>query len=231
MKASLYFLVLTVSLILSACSQDSQDLSPVSTQIEKNSVPVIVYPYEYLDSFPELKTKWEILSVKANTVQISFDNKGGNFDHFFCEVEYSNFIESNIPNNELIFIGKPTENTFNLQVLNSNTVTTIRVFGVSGYVPTGTFTTQFPYSTLQHFTVVPVMEWTANNDTISVVANSSITSSKQVFMKIISKEGNMLVFLGKPATQAFNIPKYGDIQIQELNLYSLNSFQASYDVR
>jgi len=62
MKGLILFFALSVSLVLTSCSQLDQESSPVTPQINKESNPLNyeTFPYEYLAAFPEMESvKWK----------------------------------------------------------------------------------------------------------------------------------------------------------------------------
>jgi len=156
MKAVIFFFAISVSLILTSCSQLDQETSPVAPQMNKSlkSSNGPSFPYNYLSVFPEL-----------------------NSDNYFSSQEIPSYSE--LP--------------------------------------------EFPYNYWQRFNSILVYEWITKGETISVHASDAISNNQHVFAKINSKEGNMLVFIGKPATSSFDIPKYGDMNIEEFSLHGLSS--------
>jgi len=96
MKALILFFALTASFVLTSCSQLEQENSPLTPQLSKESVPAndVTYPYEYLATFPEMKSvKWDETLSDDQWVVVTLDEQSRDYQHIFCEVIYSDFTE------------------------------------------------------------------------------------------------------------------------------------------
>jgi hypothetical protein len=230
MKTTLFFLAFSFAVLLTSCSQVDQESSPLSPQINKNinQSGLTSFPYKYLSEFPELETvKWEESLSDDQWVIVTLKKQSTEFHHIFCEVIYTDFTEADKKSSELFFAGKPEKLKFVFSKPSDKSISGIRVYGVYNYptandIQYNNEVYQFPYNYWQIFNSVTVNSWTVKENTVSVNASNELNYCEYIFAQINSKEGNKLVFAARPSSEFFDIPKYGDTGIEELNLYGLN---------
>ena len=222
MKSLVLFFAISVSMILTSCSQLDEQTSPLGPTMNKQSKNSPTQPYTYLATFPELNSvKWSLSNNDDGNVVVSFISPVKNYSHLFCIVSYADIFEPALPNYELYFVGKPKSNEFNFQVPANKVISNIRVYVVYNYGGS-----RLPYADMQKFNSVPVNQWYAKGETISVDAANDINFNEHLFVRIESLSGSFLVFVGKPASSNFDIPKYGDMNVERLDLYGFSTFRS-----
>jgi hypothetical protein len=236
MKGLILFFALSVSLVLTSCSQLDQESSPVTPQINKESNPLNyeTFPYEYLAAFPEMESvKWEEALSDGQWVIVTLNKTDREFHHIFCEVIYSDLTEPVEKISELYFAGKPEDSRFVFAKPENSIISDVRVYVVYDYPSVNEILIYneipFPYNHWQKFSSIYVHAWETKDKVISISAENDVNNSEHIFAQINSKEGNMLVFAAKPSSEFFDIPKYGDTGVMDVNLYGLK-YVCAYDV-
>lgn len=228
MKTSILFFVISVSLIITSCSQLDQETSPIGPQINKTSETLntpTIFPYTYLSSFPELNSvKWGHVSNDDGLVYVKFSKPVKDFNQIFCEIIYSDINETTSLKSELYFAGIPLNNEFSFAVSEGKIISDINLYAVYSYLQLEDILPanerpKLPYNIWQEFNSITVNEWEAKGETIFVNASDELINNQHVYAKIVSKQGSILVVLGKPSTSTFDIPKYGDLNIEDLDLF------------
>jgi|GEM_PF-4125226 len=228
MKKTFLLFVFSASLILTSCSQLEQENSPVAPTINKHVDPanIINYPYEYLAAFPEIQyVKWEESVSDAQWVIVTMD-KSLKFHHLYCEIIYSSENEPIYEKRELIFAGKPETNKFAVSKTYSDKIKEVNVYAVLNF---GNSDKPLPYNVGEKLNPVRVHSWNVQGDVVSVSTSEEIYTKSHVYARINSNSGNMLVFVGNPSAETFDIPEYGDLGINDVDLYGFdNTIRASY---
>ncbi|RPI74424.1 MAG: hypothetical protein EHM47_03600 [Ignavibacteriales bacterium] len=237
MKTSILLFALSVTLILTSCSQLEEESSPVTPSMNKyaEGSDINVFPYEYLATFQEVEyVKWEESLSDDQWVIVTMSKQKKEFHHIFCEIVYTDRNEPVAKDRELFFAGNPDNLKFAVPKPLDKTISEVNLYAVYNYptaneLPGYNEFPNFPYNDRQKFPSIGVDSWMTKEKIISVDAAEDVYNNEHVFVQIDSKEGKMLVFMAKPSFEIFEIPKYGDLGINEVNIYGLSTFR-SYDV-
>jgi hypothetical protein len=234
MKKAFLLLAFSVSLILASCSQLDQENSPVAPTLTKQVDPVnidpaniINFPYEYLSAFPEIEyAKWEESYSDNQWVIVTLDRSVKKFHHLYCEIVYSSENEPTNEKRELIFAGKPGTNKIAVSKTYSDKIEEVNVYAVADY---GSDDRPLPYKTGEKLNTIFVKSWDIQDDAVLVNTSGEIYTSSQVYAQIDSEKGNMLVFVGNPAAETFNIPNFANIGVNNVELYGFINVERAYN--
>ncbi len=217
MKKHIYILALSVSFLLAACSSNEQDISPLSPQLEKTAPINQNFPFSYLQSFAEMK------NVKIDYKQ----GKGGVYLEINSSLENNSFQERPVQlfavvdvgekqNPKMVFLGNSLVKKYFIPNLSLDTKFSIRLYTSENQKQ---FTTAAPYPASQEFKNITVRGWSASNTDIKVSSSKFPAGLKHLYVELKTKQGSFLVFLGKPSSEDFEIPKYGSLGISDLRLF------------
>jgi hypothetical protein len=212
MKSLLYFLALSVSIFFTACSSNDQDIMPLSPQFEKVESKDGTTPYSYLQAFNEIKNiKVEYFQDKEG-ITLIINSSLASVKHLYAVVE-----QTGKQTSSLIFLGNSGEGKYLIKGYKSDTIKNIRIYGVNN---SNTQDGIAPFSPSTIINKVPVKGWSATDSFIKVSSTKFPAGVKYLFTELKTKQGNVIVFLGKPVAEDFEIPKYGQMGIIELNLFA-----------
>ncbi len=218
MKNLIYFATLVLALTFAGCSNTEQDIiSPNGSQVEKSIYEPQTFPYDLYQTFTEMnsdKISWQDnktgLLIKVNDVSTLKNSQ------LFATIEFVN--DKDIV---MVFLGYLKMHQFYLGGIYAREVKTIRVFSAvinSNFVPSPFGVTPYPFN--QFFYNHSVTEWTDDGYEIKVGAMPFPPNMEHLFALLMSREGNLLMFVGKPDTPKLIIPKSKEINLNDLKLFT-----------
>jgi len=212
MKGTLYFVALSVSLIFTACSSNEQEILPLSPQLEKVTVNDINFPYQYLQSFDEIKDVKISYRQDKSGLTLMINTGSQIIPHMYAVIEQQSKLAP-----VLVFLGSSATQKYFIKGFNPLTRFSIKIYG--GFKDETQLVGTIPYSPSTVFKIIPVRGWTASDPAIKVSSTKFPASLVHLFTELKTKTGSILVFLGKPENEDFEIPKYGELGIIDLNLF------------
>jgi hypothetical protein len=217
MKSTLYFLALSVSLIFTACSSNEQEIHPLSPQLEKVEINSTKSPYNYLQAFEEVKNLKLSYHQEKDGLYLLINTGSQRINHLYAVIEQQGKLIST-----LIFLGSSDEQKYFIKGFNPVERFNIRIYGL--FNNKVKYIMPYPQSTIMDN--IPVNGWGASDRYIKVSSAKFPVSLVHLFTELKTKKGNILVFLAKPEWEDFEIPKYGEYGVYDLNLfgYSTKSF-------
>ena len=210
MKNLLYFIALSVSIFFTACSSNEHDIMPLSPSVGIEKISPDINPsYQYLQSFTEIKNlKLEIFDDKDG-ITLVIHSKLGGLNHLYAVVEQQ---VKNLTS--LVFLGNSNEGKFLIKGLRKDLIGNIKIYGLNSYkLPAA------PFSPPTLFNKIFVKGWSSSESYIKVSSGQFPSGLTYLFTELKTKKGSFLVFLDRPVSEDFEIPKYGEFGIIELNLF------------
>lgn len=212
MKNTLYLLALSVSLIFTACTSNEQDALPFSPQTEKTSVVNDVnLPYAYLQAFEEVKNIKISYYPEKDGMTLVINTGSQIVNHMYAVIE-----QQDAP--IMVFLGSSEDNKYFIRDINPLSRFNIRIYGSSSDDIQQLVNTH-PYSRSTTFGNIPVKGWAASDPYIKVSASRFPSGLMHLYTELQTKEGSILVFLGRPVEEDFEIPKYGSLGVSDLKLF------------
>lgn len=222
MKNLIYLIVLSFTLLISACSDSGQDIvSPFSPKIEKGIQTEIsngkAYPYNLYQVLPQLtasRVSWynekEGLAIMVNDLSDKLNNK-----HIYAVIDFVNKRSST-----MAFLGDLQDGKFYLYGFNEKDIKTITIY----YYDNSKSNSEkpLPYPNSQLFKAAEVKGWSDGDDYVKVSSSLIISEISHVYTQLITDESSQLVFLGKPLSTDFDFPKSGKLVLKEVKLFSIN---------
>jgi hypothetical protein len=216
MKNTLYFLALSVSLIFTACSSNEQDALPFSPQFEKVAVNDVNLPYAYLHSFEEVKDVKISIYPEEDGVTLVINTGSLKVSHMYAVIE-----QQGAP--MMVFLGSSDDQKYFIKGINASRSITIRIYG--GFRDDTQLVNTVPYSPSTVFNNIAVRGWSATDPSIKISSTKFPSGLVHLYTELKTKTGNILVFLGRPAGEDFEIPKYGDLGIADLKLFGNSAYR------
>ncbi len=214
MKYAGVLFVFIVSLVLVSCSSLDQE-NPTSSQLHKPNPDSFVYPYDYLTEFQEVVVKdyFRFNDVIRVTVpEIPFK-----VEQIFAIVEYSANPDFDYPTSTMVFVGNPRSNEFTIGTLGDKEISGLKIFALpQRNIPD--LVTEFPYEISQKFNELTVTNWSSAGQFIKI-SSDEVENVAQTFAEITCKAGKILVYIDKPETNTFEIPKFGDLGVTGVKLF------------
>ncbi|HSP87835.1 MAG TPA: hypothetical protein VLN45_06860 [Ignavibacteriaceae bacterium] len=216
-----FFLILvsfvSLSFIISSCSSDEQEISPLSTQVEKSISSS--FPYQINQVFAEAKlSKFDYsYSPKGLTITVNplVDLSA---KQLFAVIEFAEISDPVVTENEvmMVFLGKPFDGKYTIPGLTQKTVVSFNAYIYSDKKDD----VSLPYLKSQVFNKQTLKSWTDAVKTVKVSSETFPSGLKQSFVQLISKEKTELVFLGKPYSTDFEFPKDGTFNLENLRVFN-----------
>ncbi|RPI67028.1 MAG: hypothetical protein EHM47_15485 [Ignavibacteriales bacterium] len=216
MKNTLYFLALSVSLILTSCTSNEQDSMPLSPQFEKKEVNDINLPYNYLQSFDEVSNVKVDYQMEKDGLILLVNTGSQKIKHMYAVIE-----QHGVP--VMVFLGSSDDKKYFVKGINVSRSISIRIYG--GFKDDTQLVNTIPYSPSTVFNNIAVQGWASSDSYIKVSSTKFPAGLIHLYTELKTKKGNVLVFLGRPAEEDFEIPKYGDLGIADLKLFGNTAYK------
>jgi hypothetical protein len=214
MKQLFFFFALSLSLILSACS-NTEDTSPISPQFNKTSVD-ISYPFGLYQTFPELKgvkVDW-YNNAKGLVITVSSPIKSQGQAQLFAVVEFAD-VDPVMEAVQMVYLGNFSKGIYLVRGIKNRTVSSVKIYL---YNNSNLQDRPGPYPEYQLFNSVGIKGWSAGVDAIKISSEKFPNEMKHLFAELTAVEGNTLVFLGKPRWEDFEFPKSPKLNVSNVRL-------------
>ncbi|MFO7524114.1 MAG: hypothetical protein R6W68_01550 [Ignavibacteriaceae bacterium] len=215
MKSIIYLIIITASLSLIGCSDTEQDItSPIAPQISKGVDEFQSFPYKIYQTFPELNTAkigWHY--EKDGLIIYISDYSTYINKQLFAVIEYAER-----PGVSMSFLGYSNTGKYFMKGINKNEVQNIRIFSYE--VTSDRDTDALPYPKSNLFSNIGVEGWADGGTMVKIKSTKFPTDLKHLFGQLVSKEGNQLIFLGKPNSEDFDFPKSEKISLVDIKLFA-----------
>lgn len=219
MKKFFFLAAISVSIILSACSDSVQDISPVSPQLSKTG-PDISYPFRLYQSFPEIsnvKIKWE-RTREGLLISVQLQSRLNPTDLLFAVIEFLD-VDFDGNNQQMVYLGHSSVGTYLINGIRNRSVRNIKIYV---YQSGNLQDKPQPYTPSELFNLNGVNGWSSGGDVVKVSSYKFSARMKHLYAELTSKEGNQLVFLGKPGGEDFDFPVKPTGPITDLRLFGYN---------
>lgn len=217
MKKLFLIAAISLPLILTGCTNNDQDISPVSPQFEKTSSGISTFPFEKYQSFPELsgaKVTWSNnakgLSIIVN--QPASVDKG---TFLFAVLEFDDR-DNVFGEYKMVYLGKAVKGTYLITGIKNRSVGSIRVY----YHNTGFQELREPYTESQLFNSVDISNWTDLNSNVKVKAGNFPDDMRCAYAELLCTTANTLIFLCKPDAYNFIFPKSPLVRAENLRVFA-----------
>lgn len=223
MKLVLVFTVVFLSFLLTSCSELTQDQSLVSFQNEQlASRPQTNYNTAFAMQFTPIPIKdWKWSDAKSG-IELIFGDAMWQYDYVFAVIQ-----QAEIDKSTLIFLERVTDEFF--IPLNLVDVKDVRVYGI--YNPTVEIGT-YPFKYLQNFSHLGILAWEDGETTMKVAAVEWNAGNRDLFAEMMYESDRLLVYVGNPQSNVFELPKYGFKYVSELNLFATcKHYELPYDAK
>lgn len=210
MKNVLITFALSLSLMLSACQSNEEDMLPLSPQFEKMAADEISFPYSYLQAFEEIKEAKISYHPEREGMVLLVNTGSRKVQNMYAVFEQHG-------TNVMVFLGSSDEQKFFVKNVSPARNITIKIYG--GFKNDVRNSNIYPYLPSTTFFNIPVKGWSASDPGIKVTAETFPRGLQHLFAELNTKKGSMLVFLARPANEDFEIPRYGNLGVINLKLY------------
>ena len=218
MKTLMLLVSISVALIMAACSSEEHNItSPVSSELDKSTGEVQIFPYKLYQPFPELKSalvSWqnekEGITVVVSDRSVTIANRY----LLFAVLDYVNDKGA-----AMAFLGDSRTGKYYLRGFTAEKIKAISIFSYDISISTGERILPYPQSQL--FNYIGVKGWADGGSYVKVSAYPFTSNTKQVFAELIASEENQLVFLGKPQSENFDFPKSRKLNLKDIKLFAL----------
>jgi hypothetical protein len=224
MKKLLIIAAISLPLFLMGCTNNDQDILPVSPQFEKTS-GYSSFPFEKYQSFPELtgaKVTWSN-NAKGLSVRINQPAAVSREALLFAVIEFDD--RDNIYGEyKMAYLGRSSKGIYLISGIQNRSVGSIRVY--SYY--TGFLDRIEPYPESQLFNSIGIDYWGDLLSEVKVTIGSFPNNTNCVFAELTcSESSNTLMFLCKPEEINFVFPKSPLLRVENLRLFSYCKSDAS----
>lgn len=225
MKALISILSVLSILLLVGCSTLEQESSPVAPEFNKLGSGTVTQEgtYSYLQcfNFVPVKSFSSTKSPGSVEVVIPLDKFPKVFMHMFAVLEYEDF-KAPIKNN-MIFIGKPLNNVFDLEGIQTNNLKNIKIYyytpGNNGHGISP------PYEYMTSFSELKINDWRDTGGELIIESDDWNTNISDTFIELefgdLDSGNNVLTYIAKPSEQKISIPKFSKELITGLKVYAL----------
>lgn len=220
MKTMIYLLALSISLMFTACSSNEQDVSPLSPGMEKKVNDKLDFPHQYLQSFDELKNVKVNYYEEKDGITLVINTGNQKIKNMFAVIEQSGKYDP-----VLVFLGNSEEQKYFIKDINPYLKFNLKIYG---NLKDEFNSVQYPSGTVLRN--IPVKGWVASEKSVKVSSSEFPSGLVHLYTELNTKAGSLLVFLGKPYSEDFEIPQFGELGIFKLSLfgYSQKSYSESY---
>jgi hypothetical protein len=216
MKNIMMLIALSFALILTACSNTEQDIiSPNTSQVEKSSIGVQIFPYELYKTFPELKSAvvtWQN-EKEGITIVVSDRSAGISNKYIFAVIK---FVDNK--GSAMAFLGDLKTGKYYLNGFNAEKISTISIFYDDITRSAGEYA--LPYTQSQLFNNIGVKGWADGGAYVKVSSYPFNSRTEHLFAQLIASEVNQLVFIGKPESESFDFPKSEKLNLKDIKLFT-----------
>ena len=211
MKHVLIVAVLFTSLVLTSCSELKEDQSLVSYQMEKAiNPPFASNSFAYLTKFNSIPVKEWKLSPNVEGIEITLAANMQEFDNVFAIVEQSQLEES-----QLIFLQRIND-VYLLSGISISDIKDVRIYGIRTSAESG----NYPYNLFSRFSNLAVDGWGDGGAVLKVIASEWNHGDKDLFAEIYSNTEGLLVYVGNPQSNEFELPKFELKDVNGINLFA-----------
>lgn len=215
MKTIIYLIALTITLTLIGCSENGQNItSPIEPQLSKVVDDPKTFPYEIYQTFLELRDAKISWNYEKNGIIISVSDQSTLFNQqLFAILEYADR-----PSVSMSFLGYSYEQKYFISGIKKNEINNIRIFSYE--VSSDRNNYKLPYPNSHIFSNLLVEGWADGGTMVKIKTGKFPSDLKQLFAQLVSKEGNQLIFLGKPAFEDFDFPKSEKFNLIDIKLFA-----------
>ncbi len=226
MKSMIAILSALFILLLAGCSNMEQESFPVAPELNKMVSepldPSGTYPYLQHFKFVPVESFHSSTTPGTIEVVIPSDKFPKIFNHMFAVLEYEDF-KAPILNN-MIFIGRPLTNVFNLNGIETKYLKNIKLYTYNsedswkGIAP--------PYNYMTSFHQLRITNWSDNGSALVIYTNDWSSNVSDTFLEIryvnqSHGSENILTYVAKPSAGKIAVPKIVKGTITGLKMYAL----------
>lgn len=225
MKSLISILSVLFILLLVGCSNLEQETSPVAPELNKmvseQMVPSDTYPFLQCFNSVPVKSFNSVKSPGTIEVVIAPDKFPKVFMHMFAVLEYEDY-KAPISNN-LIFIGKPLTNVFELEGIETNYLKNIKVYS---YMPDNNWKgINPPYGYLTSFAELKITDWNDTGVELIIYTDDWNANIDDTFIEVqfanLDGTNDVLTYIAKPSARKISVPKFRRETIIGLKMYAL----------
>jgi hypothetical protein len=234
MKHLFFLVALSVSLILSGCSNTVEDISPLSPNVEEpiqefdKAAGNTSFPFKLYQTFPELtgaKINWlstnEGLAIKVDMVEASRRSL------LFGVIELMD-AESSGSMNQMVYLGNSSKGEYLVGAIKNRRINSVKIY-VCNSIDIKEQREPYPQSYL--FKSININGWAAADDAVKVSSENFSNRLGHLFAELIVIEGNELIFLGKPRSEDFEFPKSPKQTLTNVRLFGyINPLKSAHPV-
>ncbi len=217
MKSFLTLFTIVSALMLMSCSNVEQDLSPVGPEMQKISAPEASGTYQYLTSFNSIPVESYIVMTGEKAIEVTVGGRGWTdyIHHIYVLLEYNSQTEPSA--NRLVYLERPRSATFQIDGVQTTDLKDVKVYC---YEPSMDKPIQYPYHPQQLFNDIAI-QWSANHKEIEILIQDNIDILGDTFVEITTDENSYVLFIGMLQNSNISIPNYGDPEVINVKIYSL----------
>ena len=211
MKRLMLFAVVTFSFFFFSCSELIEENSIVSPQISsKTSVSSLSVNYPTHATFSSIPLKEWSASPFSKGIKLTAGASMQEYDHVFAVLDYGERIGS-----VLVCLQKIDD--IHYLPLSGNGVKDIQLFGIySNSADNGVY----PFTYLATFQNLPIAEWQDGGGSIKVSLESWNNSSQNLFIELTNEKEKVLVYIGDPGAQEFEVPTFGISELTSVKAFA-----------
>lgn len=215
MKKLIYLIVITITLSLIGCSNTEQDIiSPIDTQISKGVDEYKAFPYELYQTFSELKDAKISWSHEKNGIILDVSDYSTKTNkQLFAVIEFAER-----PGVVMSFLGYSYTGKYFISNINKNEIYKISIYSYEASSDRNTDI--LPYSKSQLFSNIGVKGWADGGSLVKIKSIKFPSDLQHLYAQLVSKEGNQLMFLGKPGSEDFDFPKSEKFTLIDIKLFA-----------
>lgn len=221
MKNVMIVVVLFFAFLLTSCSELTQEQTLVSTELNSFSKPHLFNDQiNQCNIFRSIPIKEWKESLTNEGIELVFSSDMRELDFVHVIIERSDLNES-----MLIFLQR-VNGVVHLP-FSLGEIKDIRAYGIyNSTADNGVY----PFYYLQNFPNLKVESWENGGSVMKVAASEWNMGNKDLFAEIFSLSENLLVFVGNPQSNVFELPTFELKQIYGLNLFAtIKNLDLPYD--
>src|SRR5690606_29230401 len=167
--------------------------------------------YQTFSELNDAKISWH---YEKNGIIIGVSDQSTHFNkQLFAIVEYADR-----PSVSMSFLGYSYEQKYFISGIKKNEVNNIRIFSYE--VTSDRDNYKLPYPKSHLFSNLFVEGWADGGTMVKIKSAKFPSDLKHMFAQLVSKEGNQIIFLGKPESEDFDFPKSENYTLIDIKLFA-----------
>lgn len=229
MKTLFFFVAFSLPLIYVGCADNGQEISPLSPVSSAEAIELekadsdISHPFKLYESLPQLTAAKVSWTSSSKGLRINVNSPSAARQTFlFAVIEYID-VDNAMHSYQMVYLGNSVKGTYTIPSLRNRAVGSIKIYSNTSNM----LDRREPYNDSQLFRNIPVHGWSDGSTVIKISAGSLPDGLRNLFAELTAVEGNMLVYLGKPADPEFDFPKSEKLTVTGVRLMGYSSKQVS----